>query len=159
MYRQRKFRPKDAPSLTPDEALAKLEYFCAYRDRCEHEVWQKIEELRLPEELGQQLFDLLKSEKFIDEVRFAETFVRGKFRGNHWGRVRIRQELKMRRVDNQIIENAMEQIDEEAYLELLEELLLKKRKQYDGDPQARQKAAAALIRAGFEPDLVFSFLT
>ena len=155
MFSRRKFRPLDAPPLTPDEALAKLEYFCGFRDRCESEVWQKVKELRLSDELGQELFDLLKAERFIDEVRFAESFVRGKFRGNHWGRVRIRQELKMRQVASQIIDDAIATINEETYLELLNDMLAKKRKQWDGDPQARQKAAAALIRAGFEPELVF----
>ncbi len=158
MFSRRKFRSPDAPPLTPDEALAKLETFCAYRDRCASEVWQKIKELRLSEELGQQLFDLLQSERFIDEVRFAEGFVRGKLRGNHWGRVRIRQELKMRQVDPQILEDALATIDEEMYLELLQDMIAKKRKQYEGDPQVRQKAAAAVIRSGFEPDLVFRLI-
>jgi regulatory protein len=157
MFSKRKFHPLGAPPLTPDEALAKMEFFCGYRDRCEHEVWQKMKELRIPEDLGQELFDLLKAERFIDEVRFAEAFVRGKFRGNHWGRVRIRQELKMRRVALDIIEAAISSLDEDNYLEVLQELLTKKRKQWDGDPQARYKAAASLIRAGFEPELVFRY--
>lgn len=156
---RRKSRPADAPPLTGDEALAKLEHFCAYRERCPQEVLQKIRELRLPTDLGEQLYALLESEGFFNEERFAASFVRGKYRGNHWGRVRIRQELKMRDVAPTCIEQVLaEQIDQEEYLELIRTLLDKKLHQWAGDPQARQKAAAAVIRGGFEPSLVFSMV-
>jgi regulatory protein len=157
---QRKSRPKDAPPLTPDEALAKLEHFCAFRERCPQEVKQKIQELRLDKALGQQLYQLLETEGFFNEKRFAEVFVRSKFRSNHWGRIRIRLELKMRDIDPELIETALaEQLEEEDYLDYLQTALSKKISQLKDDPQARNKAAATLIRAGFEPDLVFKILS
>jgi SOS response regulatory protein OraA/RecX len=77
---------------------------------------------------------------------------------NHWGRVRIRMELKMRDIDPALIAQALDAIDEGEYLRVLQQLLDKKRRQYEGDPQAREKTAAALIRTGFEPELVFRYL-
>jgi regulatory protein len=156
---KRKMRPADAPPLTPDEALAKLEHFCAYRERCPQEVRQKIAELRVASDLGEQLYQLLASEKFFDEQRFTEVFVRSKFRGNHWGRVRLRQELSMRAIAPELIEQALaEQISEHEYTELVHNLLQKKMTQWTGDPQAKQKAAAGVIRSGFEPSLVFDLI-
>lgn len=154
----RKSRSLSAPPLTPDQALEKLEHFCAYRERCPQEVRDKMRELRLSEEMSEQLFQVLQEERFFEEERFTESFVRSKFRGNHWGKVRLRMELKMRRIDPEIMEQALANIDEEAYLELIQELLTKKIRQWADDPQGRQKAAAAVIRAGFEPDLVFQEL-
>lgn len=132
-----------------------MEHFCAYRERCPQEVRDKMHELRLPEDLRQQLFDLLQTERFFDEQRFTELFVRGKFRGNQWGRVRLRMELKMRHISPDIMEAALAAIEEEQYLEVIDALLTKKLKQWPDDPQRKQKAAAAVIRSGFEPDLVF----
>jgi regulatory protein len=155
---QRKSRPLDAPPLTPDEALAKLEYFCAYRDRCSQEVLDKIRELRLSKELGEQLFDVLQADRFFDDRRFTEMYVRSKFRSNQWGKVRIRMELKMRNLEPELIENAIDMLDQDEYETTVKSLLKKKLKQWEGDPLARQKAAASVIRAGFEMDLVFKLV-
>ena len=155
---KRKPRDPNAAPLTPDEALAKLEHFCAYRERCSSEVLEKIKELRLSKDLGEQLFDVLQTDRFFDDVRFAEIFARGKFRGNQWGKIRIRMELKMRQLPPHIIENALDLIDDAAYSETIETLLKKKLSQWHDDPQARHKAAASVIRSGFEPNLVFAHL-
>jgi regulatory protein len=155
---KRKPRNPHAPPLTPDEALAKLEHFCAYRERCSSEVRDRIKELNLPKDLGAQLYEVLQSDRFFDDARFAENFVRGKFRGNHWGRVRIRMELKMRHLEEPVIEEALAQIDETAYVEMIQTMLQKKYQQWHDDPQGRQKAAAAVIRSGFEPSIVFGLL-
>ncbi len=155
---KRKPRPADAPALTPDEALAKLEQFCLYRERCSSEVWEKIRELRLSKELGEQLFEVLQTDRFFDDQRFAEIFARGKFRGNQWGKVRIKMELNMRKIPPDIVAHALDSIDPEAYEETLRSLVHKKLQQWHDDPQARQKAAASVIRSGFEPDLVFALV-
>jgi regulatory protein len=156
---RRKMRAADAPPLTADEALAKMEHFCAYRERCPQEVQQKIRELRLSRELGDQIYQLLESEGFFDEQRFTEVFVRSKFNGNQWGRVRLRQELQQRQIRPDLIERALEeQINESVYEELIHTLIQKKLRQWEGDPQARQKAAAAVIRSGFEVGLVFDHI-
>ena len=148
----------DAPPLTPDEALAKMEHFCAYRERCPKEVRQKMAELRLPKDLADQLYHLLEQESFFNERRFTEMYVLGKFRSNNWGRIRIQLELKMRDIAPSLVEEAFLQIDEKQYSELIVNLLNKKIKQFKGDSDASRKAAASVIRAGFEPELVFRSL-
>lgn len=152
------FKSKRDKPLTPDEALAKLERFCAYRERCPKEVRAKLAEVGVRGVEAEQIFQLLEEEGFFDEKRFAHAFAGGKFRVNHWGRIRIRQELRMRDIAPAVIQQALNSIEEEDYLKLLEQLLEKKRRQYDGDPQAREKAAASLIRAGFEQELIFKYL-
>ncbi|MCC6280973.1 MAG: RecX family transcriptional regulator [Saprospiraceae bacterium] len=143
-------------SLTTDEALAKLEYYCAYQERCPKEVRTKLASLGVPRSAAEQIFEVLQNDGFINEERFAMAFAGGKFRVNHWGRVRIRIELRMRQIDPELIEKAIDSIDEKAYTDLLQQLFEKKRAHYEGKEQARDKTAAALIRAGFEPELVFS---
>lgn len=144
--------------LTPDEALVRLENFCAYRERCPREVRRKMTELNLEGETAEQVWQVLVGDGYVDEERFALAFAGGKFRTNHWGRVRIRLELQQRAIPPHLIQRGLEAIDEAEYLAVLQELLTKKYKQYRSDPNARAKVATSLIRAGFEPELVFQQL-
>jgi len=144
--------------LTPDEALQKMERFCAYRERCPKEVRSKLAEFELAPTDAEQIYQVLQDDKFFNEERFALAFAGGKFRYNYWGRVRIRQELKMRGIHPALITQALDSIDPDEYEALIQKLLDKKREQYAKDENAREKTAASLIRAGFEMELVFRFL-
>lgn len=141
--------------LTTDEALMKLESFCAYRERCPKEVRARLAELGVRGETADQIFEVLREDGFFNEERFAVAFAGGKFRMNHWGRVRIRLELRMRDIAPDVLQLALDSIDEETYRVTLRELVEKKRTHYAADENAREKTIAALIRAGFEQDLVF----
>mgnify|MGYP002625367609 CR=1 FL=1 len=151
---------RDDKELTPDQALAKMEHYCGYRERCPQEVRQKMARLGVKGETAEQIYRVLEGEGYINEARFARAFASGKFRVNRWGRIRIRLELQRRAIAPGLIEAALAEIDEQEYFNVLQELLAKKLKQYRAgkDPLANRKAAAALIRAGFEPELVFQRL-
>lgn len=152
-----KSKRPDKP-ITPDDALAKLEHFCAYRERCPKEVRTKLAELGMQGPTAEQIFTVLRDDGFFNEERFALAFAGGKFRMNHWGRVRIRLELRTRGIAPNLIQQALDSIGEAEYVALLKQLIEKKRRQYDKDDHAREKTAAALIRAGFEQELVFLYL-
>lgn len=145
-------------ALTPDEALAKMEHFCAYRERCPQEVHRKMTELGIEGETAEQIYQVLEGDGYISEERFALAFAGGKFRVNRWGRVRIRVELQRRAIAPHYVRQALDAIDEHQYLQVLRELLEKKLQQNAPTHQGRTKAATALIRAGFEPELVFGLL-
>ncbi len=153
------FRKKTTEKkLTTDEIVQKMEQFCAFRDRCFSEAEQKIKELGVPDRDTQdQIIGLLQETGFLDDKRFADAFARGKFRSNGWGRVRIRQELSMRKVDKKLIAEALETaIPEEEYLESLVKRLEIKLSNFDPSERDRwDKTAAAAIQKGFEPGLVF----
>ena len=151
-------RKKPAQPLTVDEALPKLENFCAYRERCPKEVRQRLTELGIRGEDADQILHVLQEDGFYNEERFALAFAGGKFRMNHWGRVRIRMELRMRDIQPELVQQALNALDQEEYERILQEQLDKKRQHYAGDPQAREKTASAMIRTGFEPELVFRYL-
>lgn len=157
MFSRKKANPRDTP-LSPDELLLRMENFCAYRERCPKEVRTKLLELGAAAELAREIFDSLKADKFFDETRFATAYASGKFRNNQWGKVRIRLELRMRDIAPGIIQEALALIDQEEYEKVLLKLLQKKLLQYEGDDKSREKSAASLIRAGYEPELVFKYL-
>jgi regulatory protein len=146
---------KEEKQLTPDEALAKMEHFCAYRERAPQEVWRKLAELGMTGENAQQIYTVLEGDNYFNEQRFAAAFAGGKFRQNYWGRVRIRMELRHKGISAHLIEPALQALDEQEYYNVLEKLARQKQTQWQGDPQARFKTAKYLIQTGFEQDLVF----
>ena len=131
--------------------------FCAYRDRSHREVEEKLREMRMIPAAQEQIIMKLMQEDFLNEERFARSFVRGKFRIKKWGKIKITQELKIREISAPIIKLALTEIEEQAYYETLEILAQKKLDLLkETDPfKKRKKLADFLLRKGFESSLVF----
>jgi regulatory protein len=143
-------------SFTVDEIKKKLEYYCAYQDRCHQEVEKKLREFRLIPEARELILLHLIQNDFLNEQRFAQSFARGKFRIKKWGKKRIIQELKFRDISDYNIKSALKEIDEEDYWNTLIEvansknILLKEKNPY----VRKQKLYQHLYRKGFESDLI-----
>lgn len=144
-------------SYTVKEATLKLMQFCAYRDRSQKEVEEKLKELRMIPMACEEIIIKLMQEDFLNEERFARSFVRGKFRIKKWGRNKIKQELKLREISSPIIKLAFTEIEEEEYKQTLKELAEKKFRLIK-EPNAfkkRKKLSDYLLQKGYEPALVF----
>lgn len=131
--------------------------FCAYRDRSHKEVEEKLKDMRMIPAAQEQIIIKLMQENFLNEERFARSFVRGKFRIKRWGRKKIKQELKQREISSPIIKLAMEEIDENVYYDTLLELATKKIhliKEADVYKK-RMKLNNFLLQKGYESNLVF----
>ena len=134
--------------------------YCAYRDRSQKEVEDKLVEMRMIPAAREEIIIKLMQENFLNEERFARSFVRGKFRIKKWGRHKIKQELKLRDISSPIIKLAMTEINDQDYrstlyflaekkLNLLKEPNLLKRK---------KKLADHLLQKGYEASLVFEVI-
>jgi len=140
-----------------DRALRKLQKYCAYQDRCHQEVRSKLLDLKIYGEDLENIIVELIEDKFLDEERFARSYARGKFRMKNWGRVRIRQELKKRKISAYCIKKAMQEIEEEDYIKTMQKLLEKKHKEYKEKNLFKRKGKLAkyLIGKGYESSLVW----
>lgn len=143
--------------ISKQDALKKLQRYCAYQDRCHKEVRSKLLDLGLyGADLEEVMTDLIR-DNFLNEERFARSYARGKFRMKKWGRVRIKQELKQRKISDYCIRKAMEEIEESEYQETLKKILekrlpmLKETKAY----QQRKKLADYAVRRGYEIGLAW----
>src|SRR5690606_19591362 len=147
----------DQKSYTVKEATIKLMQFCAYRDRSQKEVEEKLIEMRMIPAAREQIIIKLMQENFLNEERFARSFARGKFRIKKWGRNKIKQELKAREISTPLIKMALTEIDQEDYLTSLHELAEKKFLLIkEKDPfKKRNKLSNYLFQKGYEPSLVF----
>jgi regulatory protein len=137
-------------------AMEKLRRYCAYQERCHEEVRTKLLELKVYGEELEEIIAQLVAENFLNEERFACAYARGKFRMRQWGRVRIRKELQFRKISDYCIRKAMEEIEEEEYLQTIDTLIARQRKkQPQGTPAQRYyRTMQYMLRKGYEADLV-----
>ena len=120
----------------------------------------KLYELGLHKKEVEQAIVLMIEEGFLNEQRFAIAFAGGKFRINHWGRVKIRLALKAKKVTDYCIRKALEQIPENDYQKVMEMIIRKKMKQvkYSDTIKRNYSVAQYLVGRGFEPELVWKAL-
>ncbi|HLU86916.1 MAG TPA: regulatory protein RecX [Taishania sp.] len=143
------------------QAKNKIEAFCAYQDRCHFEVSKKLTSWGIVGEQQNQLIADLIVNRFLDEERFAFSFVSGKFRIKRWGRIKIRQELKLKRIPEAIIKKALLSIDGDEYSETLLHLATRKSTELskESDPWKKKvKIVRFLASKGFEQDLIYDAL-
>lgn len=141
--------------------LEKLKKYCVFQERCSEDIKQKLWDFGVRDSKSQnKLIAFLQNEKFIDDQRFAEMFVRGKFNKNHWGRIKISFELHNRKINPNIISVALKKIEEYKYIQTLELIILKKINQ-SKEQEAfalKNKVANYAISKGFESELVWKIL-
>lgn len=147
-------------SIQHFEAIKKMEKFCAYQERCTFDVQQKLISLGIEKSGIPAIINELKEQKFLDDQRFAEIFVRSKFKHNNWGEVKIRAALSQKKIDKEIIAEALKQIvsedNEDKILQLAKQKFSKLK---DEDIWKRkQKTASFLISKGFKQSEVFAVI-
>jgi len=140
------------------EAKAKIEAYCAYQERCHFEVSTKLRSWGFFGDQENQLIADLITNRFLDEERFAESFVSGKFRIKKWGRIKIRQHLKQKHVSEYSIKKGMSSIGDKEYMNTLNHLAERKSVELERekDPWKRKvKLMRYLISKGYEQDLIY----
>ncbi|MBC8054170.1 MAG: RecX family transcriptional regulator [Sphingobacteriaceae bacterium] len=146
--------------LDKKTAKAKLEQYCAYQERSQQEARDKLYSYGLHSaEVEDVICDLIES-NFLNEERFATAYALGKFRIKHWGKLKIKQGLKFKRVGDNLIKKALNLIDAEDYERTLISILQKKAalsKESDSF-KLRHKLIQYAISRGFESDLVIDCL-
>lgn len=112
--------------MSAEEARLKAEAYCSLSEHCKSEVLGKLQQWGAPEKTWEAILNHLEKERYVDESRYATFFVRDKYRFNQWGRIKIAQALRMKHIPSACIDEAMEEIDEQEYLNILTSLLKKK---------------------------------
>ena len=142
--------------------LQKIASYCAYQERTQDEVKQRLQKWKVWGDEADELIAELISMNYLSEERFAKTYAGGKFRIKNWGRMKIRNELKRRGLSNYSIEKGMNEIEDKAYVEGLKTLLEKKKvllEKTENDPfKLKQKLARFALGKGYESELVWKEL-
>jgi regulatory protein len=153
-----KYKPNESGknSWSQEEAFEKLTTFCAYQERCAWEIRRKLYEKGITDDKAEKLIAELIAEEFVNEERYARGFARGKIRGRKWGRNRIRMELKMKEIPEELIRKGLSEIDPEEYYDtLLSQTEKKWESTHESDSfKKKYKVTQYLMTRGFELDLV-----
>lgn len=140
----------------------KIASYCAYQERCQQEVRNKLYTYGLHKNEVEELISWLITENFLNEERFAQTFAGGKFRVKQWGRLKITQALQQKEISSYCIKKGLAEIEDSTYVETIKKLAEKKLNEFQlkisNTYQLKDKTSKFLISRGFEPDLVWQVL-
>lgn len=143
-----------SPKYSLLQAKQKIEAWCAYQERCDFEVRNKLYSWNMDAEHIDILISDLISNNFMNEERFAEAFVSGKFNIKKWGKLKIKKHLKQKRISDYSINKAISQIDEDEYLNTLNHLAENKLVKGKSTWEKKAKIKRYLANKGYENDLI-----
>ncbi|MEO6290503.1 MAG: regulatory protein RecX [Ginsengibacter sp.] len=144
-------------NFTPDQAIPKIKQYCAYQERCHAEVRDKLYSFSLYKKDVEYIISLLISENFLNEERFAIIYAGGKFRINNWGRIKIKQALKLKQVSDYCIKKALKEIDEAQYQKTFQKLAEQKLKTIKSERNIfvkKRKLQDYLLQKGYESNMI-----
>lgn len=144
-------------TFTVDEAKKKLEHYCAYQERCHQEVRQKLKSMHMITEATDIIMVHLMDHNFLNEERYAKSFVRGKFRIKKWGRRRLLLELQKKDISKYNVNQAFSEIDEAEYIGVFNDLAEKKAESLRETDKYKKKKKLIdyLLYRGWESHLVY----
>ena len=153
--------PKKQKIIDEQMALEKAGHYCAYQERSQQEVRDKLYEWGLWPAAVENIIVKLIGDGFLNEERFAKAYAIGKFRQKAWGKIKIKQGLKLKKVPDVLIKKALISINYDDYFETLRTVIEKKAallKETDAYKRRYKLHQYALSR-GFESDLINDVLT
>jgi regulatory protein len=140
--------------------LQKAAGFCAYQERIQAEVRERLNEWGIKGDEAEEMIAYLIENNYLNEERFAKAFAGGKYRIKNWGRIRIKQELKLKGLSDYCIKIGLAEIDDDSYKDTIKRLIQRKTIEFDIENPyiKKQKIARYIIGKGFEADIVWRFL-
>lgn len=146
--------------ISPEKAVPKAQRYCAFQERSQQEVRDKLYSWGLHRNEVENILSTLISDGFLKEERFAEAFAGGKFRIKKWGRVKIKQALKAKQVSDPLIRKALSSISDTDYRKMLEKVIAEKaaKTQEKDRFKFNQQLARYAISRGFEAELVWEVI-
>ena len=147
-------------TISRTNLLQRIMKYCSKSERCTQDAIIKLQAWGVPEDGVEGILEKLYLEKFIDDKRYVTSYVTEKWNLDRWGKIKIANSLQQKNLDESLIEEALNLIDEEAYMKGLHELLRKKYKEVKSGnsmEDARRVSGFALSR-GFEEALIWEWL-
>lgn len=142
---------------TPEQARPKIKQYCAYQERCQKEVREKLFSFGLALDDADEIISELITENYLDEERFAIQYAGGKFRMLHWGKNKIRQSLKQKDISEYCIRKGLNAIDAEEYFKTFRKLSEKKLSSLRSEKNIfikKKKLQDYLFTKGFEMEMI-----
>ena len=142
--------------VTEQGAYLQLASLCARAEHCQYEMTAKMRSWEMSDEAQARVMQRLVSEHYVDDERFARAFVNDKIRYNKWGRRKVEQALWMKRIDDDIRQRVLDEVDDSEYINVLRALLKQKRRatKAASDYEMNQKLVKYALSRGFTFDII-----
>ena len=142
--------------VTEQGAYLQLAQLCARSEHCQHDMLEKMRRWEMSDEAQARVMQRLVSERYVDDERYARAFVRDKIRYNKWGRRKVEQALWQKRIDEDIRQQVLDEVDDEEYLSVLRPLLKQKRRstKAESDYELNQKLVRFALGRGYTYDII-----
>ena len=147
--------------LSRDEKviLEKMRSYCMYQDRCVQEVIKKLTRLQVIAKTKSKIIDHLIEDDYLNEVRFAKSFIQGKLRIKKWGRIKLNYELRIRGIKKFIIDEEINKISKEDYYQYFNEFSNNKIKTLKGSKEQKKRSFVNYFTyRGWENNLIYEKL-
>jgi len=141
-----------------DKGYFRAAALCSKSEQNSFKIKKKLLKLGLSEKESMSVLERLKKDKFIDESRYTESFVRDKFKFNKWGKIKITYQLRQEQISESLIEASICNIQENDYHKTLLKLIMDKNKNLK-EPDLYKRRAKLFRFAqnrGFESEIVYS---
>jgi len=152
-----------AENNSPDfkDALRRAAALCSRQEQCTGHILEKLRSWNVDTELARSVILKLHEEKFLDDRRYARFYVRDKFKLNRWGKIKITAMLRQKGIQDEIIYEALEQINDEDYYQTCADLIHTKAAGLNEKNQFTRKGKLFRFAAGrgFESDLIHRILS
>lgn len=152
---------KSKKPLTPDAARVRAEELCVRAEHSAGEIREKLLKWGIMPYDADKIISGLIRDRYIDDLRFARAYSRDKLEYSHWGKRKIALSLYQKKVERDIINEALDEIDGDKYIEALRNVIAsKKRTLAEPDTyEGRTKLFRFAVSRGFEPSLIASILS
>lgn len=144
-------------NMLPEKALEKAKWYCSFQERCKQHVINRLIAWKVEKKYFDSIIEKLEDDDFLNEERFAEAYVRGKFSQKRWGKIKITAQLYQLGVAKKWIDKALQnEINEEEYKKTLHYLAEKKEAQLISETATERKTKLFryLASKGYETDLI-----
>lgn len=151
----------ETKNIGTDRAFGKAKHYCGYQERSHAEAKQKLYSYGLYKTEVEEMLSRLIEENYLNEERYAIAFAGGKFRMKQWGKIKIKYELKLKKVSEYCIKKALNEIDDADYLKTFRKLADEKLRTLKGEKNIfmkMKKLQNYLMGKGYEYDLIAEIL-
>ncbi len=146
--------------ITKEEVLDKAMNYCGRAEHCLSEVQSKLYQWGAQEEDVDDVLKELVDQRFVDEERFTEMYIRNKIKYAGWGRIKVAQSLRIKRIPGSVYKSTLEDFDESVYEEVADKAFSSKWRQIKTNDFYEKKAKLFrfAMGRGFESYVVQAWL-
>jgi len=141
--------------------LKKLRKICSRQEKCSFDIIGYLIRANIPEVLQAEIISKLKTEKYIDDSRYAQAAVNDKIRLNRWGKLKIRNFLRLKQIEDEIIDATLSSIDNDQYMNMIGRELNKKAAtlRAENTENIKEKLMQFAASRGYEEEIVRKLIT